>query len=97
MTQDRYEPLDTAAATVSLAAEAAVLEARVHMLRETIDTVDARIQETSEKLRRLRLSLSSPTADKGAETDAPAGVDGVASDEAGPCREWSERSVPCRL
>ncbi|WP_447035487.1 hypothetical protein [Streptomyces sp. DSM 118878] len=65
MPHDHHKPFDTAAsAGVSLAAEAAVLEARAQLLRETIDTLDDRIREATEKLRQLRLSLPSPAADR---------------------------------
>lgn len=53
---------DPAAASVSLAAEAAVLEARLRMLREALDGVDTRIEEVSEALRRVRRSASSASA-----------------------------------
>jgi hypothetical protein len=45
------------AAWVSLATEAALLEARLRMLREALDTVDARIEAVSETLRQLRRRL----------------------------------------
>ncbi|MFJ4624417.1 hypothetical protein [Streptomyces sp. NPDC088812] len=69
MTHDHHEPFDTAAAGVTLAAEAAVLEARAHLLREAIDTVDARMRETSEKLCRLRLSCPAPAAEEAQRQD----------------------------
>ncbi|MGW3729776.1 hypothetical protein [Streptomyces sp. F001] len=43
-----------AAASVSLAAEAALLEARLRLLQEAIDTVDARIEAMSDALRAKR-------------------------------------------
>lgn len=65
MTHDRHEPFDSAAsAGVFLAAEAAVLAARAQLLREAIDTVDARMRETSEKLCRLRMSFPLPASDR---------------------------------
>ncbi|MFJ8107677.1 hypothetical protein [Streptomyces sp. NPDC096132] len=54
MSRDPDQHFDPAAAGVSLAAEAALLEARLRLLQEAIDTVDARIRATSEALRRLR-------------------------------------------
>ncbi|MFJ6087923.1 hypothetical protein ACIQI8_41765 [Streptomyces sp. NPDC092369] len=42
----------SSATTVFLAAEAALLTERVRMLREQLADVDARIQETADKLRR---------------------------------------------
>jgi hypothetical protein len=51
---------DPAAATASLAAEAALLEGRLSQLREAIHTVDARIESISETLRRLRHTASGP-------------------------------------
>jgi hypothetical protein len=62
---------DPAAATASLAAEAALLEGRLSLLREAIDTVDARIEAVSEALRRLQQSVVEP-----ADGEAP----GEASD-----------------
>lgn len=47
------EHADPAAALVSLATEAALLEARLRMLREAIDTVDARIKAVTDSLRLL--------------------------------------------
>ena len=52
---------DPSAATASLAAEAALLEGRLSLLREAIDTVDARIDAVSETLRRLQRSVAGPT------------------------------------
>jgi hypothetical protein len=49
---------DPAATGVSLAAEAALLEGRLRMLREAIDTVDARIATISDALRQLRSTSS---------------------------------------
>jgi hypothetical protein len=51
---------DPAAAIASLATEAALLEARLRLLREAIDTVDARIDAVSETLRKLRHSVTGP-------------------------------------
>ncbi|WP_158104641.1 hypothetical protein [Streptomyces milbemycinicus] len=39
---------------MSLAAEAALLEARLQMLQEAIDTVDTRIKSVSDALRHTR-------------------------------------------
>lgn len=54
MPSDPDQHSDPAAAGVFLAAEAAVLEARLRLLQEAIDTVDARIEEVSDTLRLLR-------------------------------------------
>ncbi|MEU2432103.1 hypothetical protein ABZ611_21790 [Streptomyces sp. NPDC007861] len=54
MTRDAEQHFDPAAASVSLVAEAARLEARVRTLLEAIDTVDARIAAVSDALRLLR-------------------------------------------
>ncbi|MFE0450107.1 hypothetical protein ACFW2D_02185 [Streptomyces sp. NPDC058914] len=62
---------DPAVAAASLAAEAVLLEGRLSLLREAIDTVDARIDAVSETLRRLRQSVGEP-----ADGEAP----GEASD-----------------
>ncbi|MFD6292857.1 hypothetical protein [Streptomyces sp. NPDC060205] len=51
---------DPAAATVFLAAEAAVLTERVRMLRQQLAEVDARIRETAEELSRLEPPRSAP-------------------------------------
>ncbi|MGP4084871.1 hypothetical protein [Streptomyces sp. KR55] len=51
MPRDDQHP-DPAAASVSLAAEAALLEARLRMLHEALDAVDARIAAVSDTLRR---------------------------------------------
>ncbi|MFI6876152.1 hypothetical protein ACIBL6_22255 [Streptomyces sp. NPDC050400] len=57
---DTHPRTDTAAVTVSLAAEAAVLEGRLSVLREAIDEVDAQIRAVSEKIRRLPRSVAGP-------------------------------------
>lgn len=50
--RDPDQPSTPAAAAVSLATEAALLEARLRMLQEAIDTVDACINAVSDALRR---------------------------------------------
>ncbi|MFC8420387.1 hypothetical protein ACFUN7_05755 [Streptomyces sp. NPDC057236] len=55
--RDPEEP-DPVAAGVTLAAEAAVLEARLCVLREALGAVDARIEAVSDALRRLRRTES---------------------------------------
>ncbi|MET7861413.1 hypothetical protein ABZS81_30280 [Streptomyces sp. NPDC005318] len=67
MPQDRDHHSDPAAASVSLAAEAALLEARLRMLQEALGTVDARIEAVSEELRRLHGSTSSARAEEQAD------------------------------
>ncbi|MFF7160771.1 hypothetical protein ACFZBP_05155 [Streptomyces sp. NPDC008086] len=52
--RDLDQESDPAATSVSLATEAALLEARLRMLREAIDTVDARMEEVSDALRQLK-------------------------------------------
>jgi hypothetical protein len=47
---------DHAAISATLAAEAALLEAHERLLREALDTVDARIGAVSAALRQLRRS-----------------------------------------
>ena len=64
---------DPAAAAAALAAEAALLEGRLSVLREAIETVDARIHAVSETLRRLRLSAAGSS-----DNEAPAGREGGA-------------------
>ncbi|MEU1232279.1 hypothetical protein [Streptomyces sp. NPDC005828] len=68
MTRSADRPTDPAAVTVSLAAEAAVLEGRLGMLREAIDEVDAQIHAVSERIRRLPRSLAA-----GGDGESPSG------------------------
>ncbi|MCX4706395.1 hypothetical protein [Streptomyces sp. NBC_01373] len=63
MPRDSDQHSDPAAASVSLAAEAALLEARVRMLQEALETVDARIEAVSETLRQLHRPASSHEAE----------------------------------
>ncbi|MFI8008301.1 hypothetical protein [Streptomyces sp. NPDC086010] len=63
MLRDTDTRHDLAAAIVSLAAEAALLEARVKVLREELSSVNDRIRTVSEELNR-RLVLP-PTAGSG--------------------------------
>ncbi|MGW2049829.1 hypothetical protein ACWCPF_32285 [Streptomyces sp. NPDC001858] len=58
MPSDPDQPFDPAADCVALATEAALLEARIRLLREAIDTVDARIRAASEALRVLQCPSS---------------------------------------
>jgi hypothetical protein len=62
---------DPAAATASLGAEAALLEGRLSLLREAIDTVDARIDAVSKTLRGLQRSVAEPT-----DVEVPPGLAG---------------------
>ncbi|QIY60388.1 MULTISPECIES: hypothetical protein [unclassified Streptomyces] len=55
---------DPTAVSASLAAEAALLEGRLSLLREAIDTVDARIDAVSEALRQLQHSVAGPADGK---------------------------------
>ncbi|MFE0453675.1 hypothetical protein ACFW2D_20725 [Streptomyces sp. NPDC058914] len=86
---------DPAAASVSLAAEAAVLESRLRLLQEAIDTVDARIEAVSDALRLLRhASAASSRAPGGEEACRPLGredADGSADDTGG---KAARRSMP---
>ncbi|TXS41790.1 hypothetical protein [Streptomyces sp. OR43] len=52
---------DPAATIASLAAEAALLQGRLIVLREAIDTVDARIDTVSKTLGRLLRPPTGPT------------------------------------
>ncbi|CAM5423328.1 hypothetical protein ACI2LF_43070 [Kribbella sp. NPDC020789] len=56
MSNDSAPPPDLAAATVLLAAEAAVLTERVRLLRGQLAEVSARIQETARRLNELPAS-----------------------------------------
>jgi len=74
MTRDADRRTGPADATVLLAAEAAVLEGRLEVLREAIDEVNARIQSVSEKIRRLPAAgdhEASPAAEESATGLAP--------------------------
>ncbi|MFF6815610.1 hypothetical protein ACFZAG_37940 [Streptomyces sp. NPDC012403] len=68
MSRSTDRQTDPVAVTTSLAAEAALLEGRLSLLREAIETVDARIDAVSETLRRLHRSAAGPT-----DSAAPAG------------------------
>ncbi|WP_046732468.1 hypothetical protein [Streptomyces humi] len=70
MTRDAGRRADPATVTVLLAAEAAVIEGRLGVLREAIDEVDARIRAVSEKIRRLPAAgdHEAPAADEGSAT-----------------------------
>ncbi|GGS99605.1 hypothetical protein [Streptomyces chromofuscus] len=61
---------DPAAAVASLAAEAALLEGRLSLLREAIDTVDARIDAVSKALRQLQHSVAVPADGKARSDEA---------------------------
>ncbi|MEU1593602.1 hypothetical protein ABZ468_12295 [Streptomyces sp. NPDC005708] len=65
---------DPAAASASLAAEAALLEARLRMIQEAIDTVDARIEAVGDALGRLHTISATPAgaADSEDPADHPA-------------------------
>jgi hypothetical protein len=69
---DKYS--DHAADGVSLAAEAALLEARLRLLQEAIDTVDARINAVSDTLRLLHRTSSVPS--EAADSEEPRGSGG---------------------
>ncbi|MCX4461913.1 hypothetical protein OG585_01925 [Streptomyces sp. NBC_01340] len=92
---------DPVAASVSLATEAALLEARLRMLQEEIDTVDARIEAVSESLRLLgRAPSASAEAGDSVDHDGSPGrkdvdgaTDGACRDDA--CRDGAKRSMPC--
>ncbi|MER5366526.1 hypothetical protein [Streptomyces sp. NPDC002722] len=76
-------PTDPAAATASLAAEAALLEGRISLLREAIDTVHARIDAVSEALGRLQRPVTGPTGVKAPPVrEKGAGLDRSARDRA---------------
>ncbi|GAQ51374.1 hypothetical protein [Streptomyces acidiscabies] len=71
----RTDPAVTAA---SLAAEAAFLDERLSLLREAIAAVDARMDEVSTRLRRLRRPTPGGQAPSGGEDDT--GLDHSATD-----------------
>jgi hypothetical protein len=62
MPPDADKHSDPAADSVPLAAEAALLEARLVLLQEAIAAVDARIEAVSDTLRLLRRASSSAEA-----------------------------------
>lgn len=68
MPQEPDQHSDPTAASVSLAAEATLLECRLRLLQEEIDTVDARIKAVSDALRLLRRTSSA--SDSAAETSS---------------------------
>ncbi|MGW2934475.1 hypothetical protein ACWGQ5_22725 [Streptomyces sp. NPDC055722] len=67
MARDPDKHPDPAAASASLAAEAALLEARMRMIQEAIDTVDARIEAIGDALRRLHTMSHTPAGAEGTE------------------------------
>lgn len=94
---DHGEHSDPAAANVSLATEAALLEARLHILQEAFDTVDARIKEAFDALRLLRRdpAASAGAADSDDHCGSPGREDtGGLTDDA--CGERPERYMSCR-
>ncbi|GGS28458.1 hypothetical protein GCM10010269_78970 [Streptomyces humidus] len=70
MTRDADRWTDPADSTVLLAAEAAVLEGRLGVLRAAIAEVDSRIHAVSEQIRRLPAAgdPEAPPADEGSAT-----------------------------
>ncbi|MFD5721714.1 hypothetical protein [Streptomyces sp. NPDC127036] len=90
---DPDQPCDPAAASVALAAEAAVFEARSRMLQEAIDAVDARIKAASDTLDRLRKAASARTGEDDDQLEAPDGQDALALSD---LDEWTCNSTPCR-
>jgi quercetin dioxygenase-like cupin family protein len=73
-----------------------LLEARLRVRREAIDTVDARIEAVSDALRLLRRapSASAQAADSEDHCGSPGRQDADdLTDEA--CQEWAKRSMPC--
>ncbi|MGW1886621.1 hypothetical protein [Streptomyces sp. NPDC001970] len=62
MPRDPDKHPDPATASVSLAAEAALLEARMRMLHEALDTVNACIKAVSDTLYQLHRSASAANA-----------------------------------
>ncbi|MEV5900766.1 hypothetical protein [Streptomyces sp. NPDC052127] len=90
---DHYD--DPAAATVFLAAEAAVLTERVRLLRRQLADVDARIRETAEKMRRLD-SPHTAAGEEHEKSDGPAAADAPGHRHDRRCPEQLERVVPCR-
>ncbi|MEV5204113.1 hypothetical protein [Streptomyces sp. NPDC053720] len=96
MPQSPEQDFGPAAVSVSLATEAALLEARLRMLGEELATVDARIETVSEALRRLRRSAPSAEADKSGDHGGPPGHGGAASDSDAACLQWLNGSSTCR-
>jgi hypothetical protein len=95
MSHDFDHDDDPAAATVFLAAEAAVLTERVRMLRQQLADVNARIQETAEKLRRLD-SPHTAAGEEHEKSDGPAAADALRHRHDRRCQEQLERVAPCR-
>jgi hypothetical protein len=78
MPQGTDQQADARAAAASLAAEAALLEGRLRMLREAIAAVDVRIESVSESLRQLRTGASG-TDDAALPTPAAENAEGGGS------------------
>lgn len=76
---DPEEHDDPAAASVSLAAEAALLETRLLILQEALDTVDARIKAVSDALCRLRRSACAADGADHADHGSASGPDEAVS------------------
>lgn len=96
MPRDPDKHSDPAAASVSLAAEAALLEARVRLLQEAIDTVDARIEAVSDTLRLLRRTSSASA--EGADSENHCGSSGRKDADGSidvACRDSARRSTSC--
>ncbi|MFD9292788.1 hypothetical protein ACFWBV_31895 [Streptomyces sp. NPDC060030] len=62
MTPNESDPHpDLAATSVCLAAEAALLESRLTLLHEALDTVDTRIKTLTDTLTQIRTNTPHPT------------------------------------
>jgi hypothetical protein len=79
------QDFDPRAASVHLAAEAAVLEARMRILQEALDDVGARIQQSLERLHRLR-ERALPATEQ-TDGDSPAATDGPGHQDRDACRK----------
>lgn len=97
MPQDRDHHCDPAAASVSLAAQAALLEARLRMLHEALGTVDARVEAVSEELRRLHGPASSATAEEPADHEDFPGGNSTVPHAGDADLGWLDASPSCYL
>ncbi|MFD8692860.1 hypothetical protein [Streptomyces sp. NPDC059651] len=96
MHRNSHHDSDPAVAAVALAAETALLEARLGMLVEALDRVDARILAVTEALERLtRPAASVEAGEHGGRGAVPSHGD-PASRPDRPCSDRRDGSFVCR-
>ncbi|WP_327714193.1 hypothetical protein OG381_01275 [Streptomyces sp. NBC_00490] len=87
------QDFDPRAAAASLAAEAAVLEARIRILQEALDDVGTRIKRSAERLRLLR-ERSRPESGRTPEEHPPTPARPALPDPESPYGR-PDRPAPC--